>query len=89
MTITSGVWDYVPDGDYYSCGWSIFVKGGGLNGHDDFVGEACGEDDARLMCAAPRMLALLEEIRDGGLSHDEMWTRARELIAEAKGQADA
>lgn len=56
---TPGPWSYREDDDFYSMGWAI-------DSADNLgiVAQAEDEDDARLIAAAPDLLAALEWQRD-------------------------
>lgn len=81
---TQGPWAYIQEGPAIR-----FVIYDDCERLAVTYGQAGQEDDARLMAAAPDLLAALEEIFNGTGMTGESMDAARAAIAKAKGTSNA
>ena len=80
---TPGPWEtsVLSDGTQ----WQVCEPGAG-----DWIADCKNAEDARLIAAAPDLLAALESVRDywsGGDCPPALWGQITQTIARAKGQA--
>lgn len=96
-THTPGPWVYRQTADTFQTGRPVFGVGPKRNGAVWFVAEQIYEEDARLIAAAPDLLAALEGMLKGPASglpaaeydaiRNAQYAAARAAIAKARGEA--